>query len=308
MIIMFKVKEPKIVVINKILPKDAEWRAIHGIADEYRGDMVDYFLRAVARTQGKIVLRDVENAMSAGEFNVAVNAIPWDTFEREMGKTGLVYRDIFQKAGQKSISFFPKDIQTSVSFDTLNPKSIEFIKAHTAKLVVEVTDQTKLAVREIMNRAFVDGIHPYESAKYIRQIVGLTSKQSLAVDNLRRRLVKQGVSQKSIDKQVDKYSHRLLVYRSKNISRTETIRAANEGQQALWQYTADQGLINRNTVKRKWIVTPDDRLCEWCNSLDGALVGLDEDFISGSFSGKSQTSLTPPLHCSCRCALGLVFE
>jgi hypothetical protein len=305
---MFRFREPKIVVISKALPRDSEWRALHGIADRARPEMIEAFLKAVARTQGAIVLKDVEQAMAMGELNAAVNAIPWATFVLELGQLGLIFQDVYQKAGEKSISYLPKTLQTKVNFTMLNPKSLEFIKEHTGKLIVEITEETRQAVKEIINRAFIEGMHPYESARYIRRIVGLTVRQSLAVDNLRKSLTDKGISAKLIKKQTESYAKRLHIYRSQNISRTETITAANRGQQGMWDQTADQGLINRATTKRKWITTPDDRLCEWCASLNGKLVALDEEFTTPMLANRTYTALTPTLHPSCRCALGLVFD
>jgi hypothetical protein len=306
---MFRVREPKIIDLYKeALPHELEWRSIHGIADQAKHEMVDAFLKAVARTQGAIVLKNVEQAITMGDINGAVELIPWDNFSIELGQLAVVFKQIFDRAGKKSITFLPKKIELQASFNTLNPKSLDYIKDHTGKLIVEITEESRKAVRAIINRAFVEGMHPYESAKYIRQIVGLTERQGLAVDNLRKLLIKQGASANVIEKQLKSYTKRLLVYRSKNISRTETITAANRGQQSLWVQTADKGLISRVTARRRWITTPDDRLCQWCKSLNGQLVGLEEEFGTASIGGKSYTSLTPTLHPSCRCALGLVFD
>jgi hypothetical protein len=306
---MFRVREPRVIDLYKEkLPHEFEWRSLHGIADQAKPEMVDAFLKAVARTQGEIVLRNVEKAIAMGNINAAVELIPWDNFSVELNQLAVVFKQIFDRAGKKSIEFLPKKIEHQASFNTLNPKSLDYIKDHTGKLIVEITEESRKAVRAVINRAFVEGMHPYESAKYIRQIVGLTERQGLAVDNLRKLLIKQGASANVIEKQLKLYTKRLLVYRSKNIARTETINAANQGQQSLWIQSADKGLISRVTAKRRWITTRDDRLCQWCKSLNGQLVGLEEEFGTALIGGRSYTSLTPTLHPSCRCSLGLVLE
>lgn len=305
---MFRIKEPKLFSIRKLSAHDAEWIAIHAIADSGSVQMIDAFLKAVARTKGSIVLKDVEDALAVGNINAAIELIPWDIFSKEMSQIDVVFRNIYNAAGIKSIDYLPKDIRVQTTFNTLNKKSLDYISEHTGKLIVEITEQTRLGVLDIMNSAFVDGMHPYESARYVREIVGLTQRQSGAVDNLRKKLTSKGVAKKLIEKKVKSYSHRLLVYRSNNISRTETLRAASMGQQSLWTQNAKIGLIDRNTTKRVWITTPDDRLCPYCKSLNGKIVGLEEEFKSGNISGRGYTSLTSPLHPMCRCAMGLVFE
>jgi hypothetical protein len=63
------------------------------------------------------------------------------------------------------------------------------------------------------------------------------------------------------------------------------------------------GTINPARTLREWIVTPDDRLCAYCASMDGQRVGLGEDFQSGLGPVHE-----PPLHPQCRCAVSLYFE
>ena len=128
--------------------------------------------------------------------------------------------------------------------------------------------------------------------------MGLTERQSLAVDNLRMNLLEQEVHPKIIDKNVNQYADRLLNYRADMISRTETLRAANEGTMGLWDQLVEQGVIDSQTAQKKFIVTPDDKLCDFCADYDGVTVGLDEEFDDGD----------PPLHPNCRCCVGLVTE
>jgi hypothetical protein len=55
--------------------------------------------------------------------------------------------------------------------------------------------------------------------------------------------------------------------------------------------------------KRAWIVTPDDKICDFCEALDGQAVALDEPFVSDEYGEVD----TPPLHPQCRCTMGLDF-
>jgi len=307
MTVMFIFREPKIIEIYKERAEDIEWRSLHGIADQAKPEMIEAFQKAVERTKADMNLTELEQAMLIANVEIALNTIPWETFISELASIGIIYKTIFDRAGNKSIDYLPDDIELKASFNTLNPKSLDYIKDHTGELIVEITEQTQLAVRAIINDAFIEGLHPYQSAREIKKIVGLTERQAKAVNNLRKSLIIQKLSDKVIEQRTKAYARRLLIYRSNNIARTETINAANRGQQALWEQTEEQGLINRATARRKWITTPDDRLCQWCKSLDGKIVGLGEEFGTPIISGINYTALTPTLHPSCRCALGLVF-
>ena len=122
----------------------------------------------------------------------------------------------------------------------------------------------------------------------IRPLIGLTSRQAAAVLKLR---TAKGVLA------ADRYAAQLLKHRALTIARTETIRASVDGQLAIWREAQRQGLLPMNARKR-WIVTPDDRLCPQCAPLKGVEVPLNSPF-PGGVDG-------PPLHPNCRCAVSVV--
>jgi SPP1 gp7 family putative phage head morphogenesis protein len=87
--------------------------------------------------------------------------------------------------------------------------------------------------------------------------------------------------------------------RAETIARTETMRAANEGQIEAWQQAAETGLLTGNE-STEWITTPDDRLCPICEPLDGQTTAL-----GGTFEVDGDRVSSPPAHPRCRCTVGL---
>lgn len=83
--------------------------------------------------------------------------------------------------------------------------------------------------------------------------------------------------------------------RAETIARTESMRAAHEGQKQLWRQAEEEGLLNK--PKRTWITTPDDKLCPICEDLDGREAKLEGEYEPG-IEG-------PPAHPNCRCTEGL---
>ena len=90
------------------------------------------------------------------------------------------------------------------------------------------------------------------------------------------------------------------------ISRTETIWAWNEG--------AEVAYITSGVVEGKeWLISADDRNCQWCPEMDGKTMGLGENYFSmgSEFEGNRGGKLLfdyeeirhPPLHPQCRCTL-----
>ena len=171
-----------------------------------------------------------------------------------------------------------------------------------AQMVRGVKDETRRAIRQIVFEAIRDGDPPARSQWLIRQIVGLTERDAVAV----KRLAENGMS----ERQVARYSQRLLRARAMNIARTETIRAGNVGRVEGWKQMQRDGLLAPDFQER-WMVTYDDRLCERCAPMDGLTVSLGgrfEETARGVLPSErvpvsGVTTDTPPLHPQCRCTL-----
>lgn len=287
-------------LVAKASPSESDEDTTHRIADMAVPLMVAAWLRAVAALQGGIVLAQVQRALNRGDLVAAEAAIPWEQAAITLGTviTEQV-RDVVEHTAKASIQRLPPRVGLALRFDLLNPRAVEWVRSHSAELVRQVSDETKIAIRRVIERAFLEEMPPEEAARHIRSLVGLTERQATAVDNLRRRLIEEGRSPKRVQAMTETYTRRLIRERARNIARTEMIRASSAGQQEVWRQAADQGLIDPTTARREWIVTPDDRLCPVCAPLDGKTVGLDEEFAPGV--------LHPPLHPSCRCATALKF-
>jgi hypothetical protein len=108
------------------------------------------------------------------------------------------------------------------------------------------------------------------------------------------------LSQADIDKMVDAYSRKYLKYRAQTIARTESMRALNAGARQAWVQAIATGKVNQELVRRSWIVTHDERLCQWCAPVPrmnpGRGVKFDEPFKT-----PLGDAMHGPLHPSCRC-------
>jgi len=189
------------------------------------------------------------------------------------------------------------------SFDLVNPRVAPWARENAARLVREVGDETRASLRDIVVRMTTDGVPPRIAAKEIREHVGLTERQSRAVSNRRAKLEAEGRPAAQVDRMTEAYSKKLLRYRSENIARTEIIRSQTAGQTIAWEAAADEGLIDRATVKRQWIAAVGsartDDLCLALAELEP--VGMGEPFVAEGLEFDA-----PPAHPSCRCTLALV--
>jgi hypothetical protein len=206
-----------------------------------------------------------------------------------------------------------QDIEVTIAFNLNNPHTIQFADTLSSQLVREVTEETKKAIRQIIKRGAAGELTPLQQARRIRELVGLTDQQMVAVLNFQAALEFEGVAPALVRRRTERLYLRSLNQRARNISRTESIRSANAGQYNLWRQASEQGFLDTTKVAVKWTATEDDRTCDWCMSLDGKTVGFEEQFPGGTkrMANGSIKSLdpvlTPPIHPSCRCSLTLEF-
>ena len=201
-----------------------------------------------------------------------------------------------------------------LNFDMINPRAQAWAGQRSATAVRGITAEARRAVRNILARGFAEGIPHGQMARMLRSVIGLTEGQANAVMNLRAsilknpgkliragkvpiRVPKAGFTEAALERRLKSYSRRLLNRRAYTIARNETMTAANIGQHQLWQQAQEQRLL-RSTQVKEWIVTPDDRLCEICEPLNGSAALLNEPFEDIGVQ-------SPPAHILCRCTMGL---
>ncbi len=93
-------------------------------------------------------------------------------------------------------------------------------------------------------------------------------------------------------------------YRAERLARTESFAIANYSTKEAWKQT---GVVT--TIK--WYTAEDDHVCEFCDALDGTVIGIEDNFASvgssitgakgGSYNVDYADVGVPPLHPDCRC-------
>lgn len=279
---------------------ETDWRRIRKIADGLEVKAQEAFLAIIEDLLKRYTVSEIASA-----FGVSVGAVVrlFDDLERDLQPLADVVRVAYNEGGQEGATHLFKRLGLEASFDLLNPNSVTWLAVNEVRLTGQIAQESRDAIRVITIRAFTEGLPPREAARLIRQHIGLTERSVTAVARYEAALIKQGVAPERVAKLVEAYQRKLLNGRALNIARTEIINAANGGQLASWQQARAQGLLD-GTEKKRWIVTPDDRLCAFCKPMRGQQVGIDEDFVQPDTGVKVKT---PGLHNGCRCAMGLVF-
>lgn len=187
-----------------------------------------------------------------------------------------------------------------VDFAAVNELSVEYARRFAARLMAAPAI-VQAQVRILVTQSIAAGISPRDLARMIVSVVGLTERQSTAVQSFRARLAAEGQSGEVLERRVERYSEALLRERALTIARTELISALNAGQVALWRQQSQAGAID-DTLRRIWLVTDDELLEAECEAIGADSEEhpkrLDEPFEGGYDA--------PPAHPRCRCSLGLV--
>lgn len=177
-------------------------------------------------------------------------------------------------------------------FDILNVDAVRAAEKFTAKLVREVTKETKKGIRTFITAGIKEGKSMNKIAREIRPLVGLTGRQTQSVINYKALLQDKEkfprLSVSDIDKKVQQYTDKTHRRRTITIARTESARAQNIG------YV--QGMDDLGVKELEFSAILDDRTAIVCINLNRT-----------KFSVKDAAGIIP-VHPNCRCAMLPVVE
>lgn len=314
--------------LQKAIDPDTEYQWLHDIADGFAEPLRRAFLKALQTIRGSVQEAELRAAIASGSIERVLAVLGLDKKAEEILAAAMAphVEDAMTEAGRQAPA---KTITGNLAmrFDLRNPYTADFIKDYDYRLIREIADDTRAGIKQVVSDAFEYGGHPYEQARIIRESIGLTQTQANAVDNFRSLLVNRDrdalsralrdrrfdptldaalgeaadrdLSDEQIGRMVDRYRERYVSMRAKTIARTETIRAANAGQQIAWRQAADKGFLDRHRARMGWMVTPDDRLCIICAAIP--LLNPNGIPLGGMFITPEGMISGPTAHPNCRC-------
>ena len=190
----------------------------------------------------------------------------------------------------------------AVQFGVVVPQALTAMETYVGTQIVEIGETTLRNVRAVIRRGVEEGRSMTQMMRDLEAFVGLTSRQTQALETLRQRLLDAGKTRAQVQAAVERAARLALQRRVEAIARTESIAAASMGQQGLWEEAQRQGTLDPARFRRHWLVTPDDRLCTvTCAPIPGMNpdgVGLNEPFQT-----PVGPVMFPPAHPQCRCAV-----
>jgi hypothetical protein len=272
----------------------ASWKDILRLADRLEPELKKQFLAAVEQLRKRISLESLAAAVASGRVDAL--ELELSAFPRDLRGAVRIVNKAFRAGGHMAA----KQTTVTLRFDADHPAAVAAAERNAASLVTGVSRTTRTGIRDVIARAIREGIPPRDAARLIQPMIGLRRDQAAAVMHYRAELRRAGrLDAARLQRAVERYADRLLRQRALLIARTETLKALNEGQLTVWDQARREGHLGPKAFK-KWILTPDDKLCQRCKAVRPKRVPLQGLFRSG---GKQVR--VPPLHPACRCAVGI---
>lgn len=264
---------------------------LYWLADRMAPAVKVRFLEATRRLQTAITVKGLlSNSLDK----------PLQAYQKDLRRSTALIEQVFTGSMEREGAAL--SVRLGARFDIINPRALEAARFTSSLLIREITEQTRTGIQRLIRSGIEQGLHPYQTAKLIKPMIGLTQRQGQAVMAFRQNLIDGGLSSQKAAKLAGDYAHKKLNERAATIARTETIRASNDGQLAAWREARAQNLLTGRELKI-WIAADDERLCPICKRLDDQKgIALDARFFT---VGMTRAVDGPPAHPRCRCAMGL---
>jgi len=299
------------VILRDMATNPEELPALSRVASRLEPALRRRFLEAIAAANGEVSLEELASALASGNMSQVEAAAKLDLLSNRLDGLLPDLKLAFLIGAQVGHTVLT-DAGMQMSFDLINPHAVSWVERVGAARVTEIGEETRMAIRSYVEQAFTEGIPARDTARRLitDNLIGLHSRQLDAVENFRLRLEDVGeLTDAQIDGRVARYAKAQLRLRANNIARTETMNASSDGQRALWSEAKNQGLLEPDRTRRRWIIADDERLCEDCEAYDGTTATLDGEYTQKrGGTGRYPKSKGPTLHPSCRCAEGLEFS
>lgn len=259
-----------------------------------------YFLVNTWRHQGKaITYKELREAILNGDINAEL----LDEWRQDYSRFVVKH---LQSRWEEAILEANREREAKYPDWYFNPASDgvqQWTATHSAEFVTSVTDSQIQGLRAVIRRAAVmQDLNVDQLARAIRPLVGLYDRQAVANLNYYNKLIESGMKEsKALDLSI-RYAARQHRYRGYLIARQELAMAYNTGSYEGIKQAQAKGYMGQ--VVKIWCTADDERKCKVCGAMEGAIVGMEEDFdIPDRPVGYRFTKKYPPAHYMCRCTV-----
>ena len=317
-------------------------RLLRELARKHQGKISRAIQNAISGVKDAATLTRIAQSIVAGRVDEALGAIDVALRRGALDPIVTEITSAFTAGGTFAASRMVNEVfpvgrtpaGVTFQFNVLNPKTAEQVYNYSYSLISEISSSIRETVRHVMTDGVISGRNPLDIARDLRDSIGLTERQTMAVENYRR-LLENGSSEalsrglrdrrfdgtieagdltpEQIERMVERYRERYVKYRSETIARTEAIRSVNAGNLEMWRQAAEEGRVDPAAVRRFWIYTSDGEARDShveIPELNPDGVGLEEPFNSplGPIMYPGDPGALPGNTINCRCSLVIRYE
>jgi hypothetical protein len=320
--------------VRKITADQATER-LEAAADRMEPRIAEAFLGALDRLRERMPVEEIAARLQAGGVEGVVELLPEDAIGNDMQEVRAAITAAVVQGGEVAAEITPPAVgpqgRTDFVFNVANPRTQEMAERITSTRIREITQDVQDSIRETVTEGVTAGRNPRDTARTVRESIGLTRRQAQSVQNYRRaletgdadalrrelrdrrfdatvrRLIDgQQVDQGKIDRMVERYRERLVRHRSEVIARTESTRAIQGGQKAFMEQQIEEGRIERRQLRRFWHTSRDEKVRSshrQIPSMNPNGVAQDEAFRTPlgplEFPGDPSGSAENTINCRC---------
>jgi hypothetical protein len=291
---------------------------VHAKASSLTPEMIPLLLAAYRAIAASLPESEMARLIELGAAETLVLAVLSDA------NLDLAFRQVqrqMRRAVEQSVTYFAKDLpkagkvngQLVVMFDHLNPNVLEALRALDDKILPTLKADVRETIRQAIKAGVEAGQNPRTIARGLRDLVGLSPAQELAVRNYRAELeagragaatsralhdarftVTENMSAEKVDRMVAIYRRNMQGFHAETVSRTATLDAFRSAQALSWQQAIDAGIVDGDRLMKTWIGVMDNRERPEHVAMQGETVPFDSVYSNGEDTPGQSTY-------NCRC-------
>lgn len=291
-------------LIQKLASVDADdfESALQIVADRFGPRLQRVYSRFANRQVRDIDESALADILRGNRTNAAIDLLDpdrWDGLFRDLAKE---IETLVSLSGETAGQILNDLLGTELEFDPNLPSAERLVDDGTQGIIDTLRDSADEGLRGQLQELNTLNLTPEERAFLLRESTGLTRQQMNTLRKFYIRLGEEEETAARIRSRVEKLAKAMRKRRGDIIGKTSSTTMANLAQSEMVQQGIDEGELSRQ-IRRRWDVINDDRLdLKICEPMDGQVVGLFDEFTTGT-GGKV---FSPAAHPLCRCSVTLL--
>lgn len=298
---------------------------------KYDSKIAAAFQEAIRVITDSVTLEAIAAKLRVGDkigainlFTDALIAAGFTGFARTLTDALIAGGDFGQKIANSNRIVF--------GFNIAESNTARFMDNYIAERIKQISREMRVTISQVVYREVSAGTNPIDTARKIKQGLGLTASQERTVQNYRRmlenletdalarrlrdarydpsiaRAIREGkpLTKPKIEAMVQAYTRRYIKRRAETIARTESMTMINSGNQKYWDQMVKSGVVRPRDIRRDWKHSHDSKVRNSHIAIpalnkDGR--GLNDPFRSPlgliRYPGDPQASAGNRINCRC---------